>query len=460
MAKEIEDITENENSTEVIQLDKNDATLYSERGKAYFAQKDYDGAIKEFAKAIQLAPHDARVYYFRGVAYANKGDNDQAITDLTAAVRRNPNNATWAAALEKVKAAAPKPPPPKPQYATSAPTQKSAEPKAPVRLDTHHATSAPAQKPAEPEAPVPLDAIDATSYSERGIAFLCDGDYDQAIAEFTAALRLNPNNAALYTDRSFAYSAKGDHDRAIADLTAAVRLDPHDVTSVDALKKAQAAAGHNQTSPKQHDATPRSSAPLTKQPHSGRGKMAKNSELRAMARAQLRGSWLATVAMELVFSTCMVLSLFILSGPLVFGLVSYYVKKARGESVKLEHILDGFKIFGSSFLLLILEGIFLTLWSYLFIIPGIVKFFSYSMAFFILRDNPEIGAAEAITQSRKMMDGYKGKLFMLHLSFIGWFLLCCLSGGIGFWWLYPYISLSVANFYEDLRQNQPEIIET
>jgi uncharacterized membrane protein len=76
------------------------------------------------------------------------------------------------------------------------------------------------------------------------------------------------------------------------------------------------------------------------------------------------------------------------------------------------------------------------------------------MAFYILRDNPDIGAAEAITKSRQMMAGYKGKLFGLYLSFIGWMLLCFLSLGIGFLWLYPYISLSVANFYEDLKRNQ------
>ncbi|MDR2629739.1 MAG: DUF975 family protein, partial [Spirochaetaceae bacterium] len=70
------------------------------------------------------------------------------------------------------------------------------------------------------------------------------------------------------------------------------------------------------------------------------------------------------------------------------------------------------------------------------------------------KDNPNIGALEAITQSRKIMAGYKGKLFGLYLSFIGWGLLCCLSFGIGFLWLVPYISMSVTNFYEELiKQN-------
>jgi uncharacterized membrane protein len=188
--------------------------------------------------------------------------------------------------------------------------------------------------------------------------------------------------------------------------------------------------------------------------------MKENFELRAISRSQLQGGWLAAVGMLLiygiiiVFSSLLLIGPLILGGPLTLGFVGYYLKKSRGETVKLENLFDGFRQFGSSFLLWLLEGIFLALWTCLLIVPGIVKSLSYSMAFYILRDKPEIGAMEAITQSRKMMVGYKGKLFKLYLSFIGWYLLCCLSLGIGFLWLIPYISLSEANFYEELKQNQ------
>jgi uncharacterized membrane protein len=191
-----------------------------------------------------------------------------------------------------------------------------------------------------------------------------------------------------------------------------------------------------------------------------RKKMKEHSELRAIARAQLHGGWLAAVGMLLICSIIIgasgvtLIGPLILGGPLALGFTGYYVKKARGEQVELENLFDGFKFFGTSFLLFLLICIFQSLWTCLFIIPGIVKSFSYSMAFYILRDNPGIGSVEAITRSRKMMVGYKGKLFRLHLSFIGWYLLCFLSLGIGFLWLYPYINLSVANFYENLKQNQ------
>jgi uncharacterized membrane protein len=188
--------------------------------------------------------------------------------------------------------------------------------------------------------------------------------------------------------------------------------------------------------------------------------MKENYELRAISRLRLRGGWLAAVGMLLIYSiiislsSLVVIGPLVLSGPLALGFTGYYLKKSRGEAVKLEDLFAGFRQFGSSFLLWLLEFIFLTLWTCLLIVPGIVKYFSYSMAFYILRDNPEIGAAEAITRSRKMMLGYKGKLFGLYLSFIGWALLCCLSLGIGFLWLIPYMELSHANFYEDLKQNQ------
>jgi uncharacterized membrane protein len=52
-----------------------------------------------------------------------------------------------------------------------------------------------------------------------------------------------------------------------------------------------------------------------------------------------------------------------------------------------------------------------------------------------------------------MMNGYKGKLFGLYVSFIGWFLLSMLTLGIGLFWVGPYMSLSVANFYEDIKHN-------
>jgi len=191
--------------------------------------------------------------------------------------------------------------------------------------------------------------------------------------------------------------------------------------------------------------------------------MKKNRELRALARSQLHGGWLAAVGMELVYGIIIAVSVivivgpFILSGPLTLGFLGYFSRKARGQQAKLGNLFDGFNLFGKSLLLYLLKGAFLALWSCLFIIPGIVKSLSYSMAFFILRDNPKIKAKEAITRSKKMMKGNKGKLFGLYLSFIGWGILCILSLGIGFLWLIPYVNSSIANFYEGIKHTQSKL---
>ena len=90
-------------------------------------------------------------------------------------------------------------------------------------------------------------------------------------------------------------------------------------------------------------------------------------------------------------------------------------------------------------------------WSLLFIIPGIVKGFSYAMTPFILDEYPELTPVEAIHRSRMMMRGHKFDLFYLSLSFIGWGLLGILTLGIGYLWLTPYMSTTMASFYEDVK---------
>ena len=189
--------------------------------------------------------------------------------------------------------------------------------------------------------------------------------------------------------------------------------------------------------------------------------MPENKELRALARSQLKGSWLPAVGFTLVY--CVIISIasmffgvgaLIVGGPLTYGFLGYFIRKVRGERAEFENLFEGFKIFVPTFLLYLLMVIFICLWSLLLIVPGIIKSLSYSMSFFILRDNPGMKAMDAINASKKMMQGYKMKLFLLGLSFIGWCLLCCLTFGIGLLWLYPYMSQTFANFYENLKRNQ------
>ncbi|MGQ0440558.1 DUF975 family protein, partial [Bacillus sp. B-TM1] len=112
--------------------------------------------------------------------------------------------------------------------------------------------------------------------------------------------------------------------------------------------------------------------------------------------------------------------------------------------------------FIKSFLLYIVVNIYIFLWCLLFIIPGIIKSFSYAMTYFIINDHPEYSINQAITESRRMMDGHKMEYFILCLSFIGWFILSCITLGIGFLWLIPYFYTTSAAFYEEIADEYYE----
>ena len=128
-----------------------------------------------------------------------------------------------------------------------------------------------------------------------------------------------------------------------------------------------------------------------------------------------------------------------------------YLTLVRTKSTSFETLFSGFSNFGTTCVAGILQTIFLTLWTLLFIIPGIVKIYSYSMTYYVLHDNPNLSASEAITESRRMMNGYKGKLFCLDLSFIGWFLLSALTLGLLGFYVLPYYNAARARFYEALK---------
>ncbi len=111
----------------------------------------------------------------------------------------------------------------------------------------------------------------------------------------------------------------------------------------------------------------------------------------------------------------------------------------------------GFKNYGHQIWTMLLMSIYVSLWSLLLIIPGIIKSYAYAMTPFILNDEPDLDADATIHRSRELMYGHKADLFLLDLSFIGWAFLCCLTLGIGFLWLYPYVYTAHAAFYEDVK---------
>lgn len=190
-----------------------------------------------------------------------------------------------------------------------------------------------------------------------------------------------------------------------------------------------------------------------------------NSELRSAAREQLKGNWGTAILLCVIFSIITVtLSFsvrlipyvgyfvnFCITGPFALGLAACFIKLVRRENFRLENLFDGFNRFSTALVAQLLITLFTFLWTLVFIIPGIIAQYRYSMVFYILNDNQGMSAREALEASKQMMIGYKWKLFCLQFSFIGWALLSVITLFIGYLWLIPYYNTSIANFYQNLK---------
>lgn len=186
-----------------------------------------------------------------------------------------------------------------------------------------------------------------------------------------------------------------------------------------------------------------------------------NTELMVEARESLSGNWGLAIGTFLVYGILIsslqfipvigsVLALFI-AGPMLVGVSMFSLSLSRGENARLEQIFEGFKNYGTVLGAYLLMVLFIFLWALLLIIPGIIAGLAYSQTFYILAEDDTIGSMDALRKSKEMMNGYKWKYFCLGLRFIGWALLCILTLGIGFLWLSPYIQISYAKFYEDIK---------
>ena len=141
---------------------------------------------------------------------------------------------------------------------------------------------------------------------------------------------------------------------------------------------------------------------------------------------------------------------FLITGPFALGLAAVALSIMRTEEIEVGQLFGGFKNFGTAFLVSLLNGIFIFLWTLLFIVPGIIKTYSYRLSYYILADNPTMSATEVRKRSIELMRGNKWRLFCLEFSFIGWELLCILTLGILSFWVAPYYNAAIAEFYQSL----------
>ncbi len=188
-----------------------------------------------------------------------------------------------------------------------------------------------------------------------------------------------------------------------------------------------------------------------------------NSELRAQAREALKGKWVMAAVAAVIFmaisaglSSIPVVGVLImlLTLPIAYGFAIVMLNVFKGGEIDLGVLFEGFNDYSRILGTKVLQTVYTALWSLLLFVPGVIKQYSYAMTDYILKEEPELRNNAAIEKSMAMMDGHKMKLFLLDLSFIGWALLCILTFGLGFLFLQPYMQVSHAAFYADLKAQQ------
>ena len=152
------------------------------------------------------------------------------------------------------------------------------------------------------------------------------------------------------------------------------------------------------------------------------------------------------------------LSIFI-TGHIAVSFINIGKKLYEDKEVEVKDFFYGFKDYLRIFIVTLLQTIYIALWSLLFVIPGIIKSYSYSMTYFLMENDKELTSNEAITLSRKLMDGNKWRLFCLHFSYFGWLILCALTFGILSLWVMPKMQTAEYLFFRDIYEEAGYHIE-
>ena len=206
------------------------------------------------------------------------------------------------------------------------------------------------------------------------------------------------------------------------------------------------------------------------------------SEYRAQARETLKGRWNEMALLMLVISLISMLfsslqmagtfaelesltlfgsgtsmlAAFLITLPLQYAFFNLCLSYARNEEIEGSYLSVLFNDFAANWSKYVLSGLLVGVLIFLIAFPtlmigAIIFGLAYGMVPFIIRDNKEMGVREVLRTSRLMMRGHKWELFVLELTFIGWIILTIFSLGIGFLWLQPYMNMTIAHFYEDVK---------
>ena len=185
------------------------------------------------------------------------------------------------------------------------------------------------------------------------------------------------------------------------------------------------------------------------------------AELKSKARDQLGNSifsnnWLIGVVVSVIVTAVSGITgpvALLLVGILSVASVGFFKTIVREQKARIESTVESVtKDIGGSIILGVLFSIFVALWSLLFVIPGLVKAYAYSMAFYLKDEHPDWDWKKCLDESQRLTKGHKWELFILDLSFIGWYLVGGLVFGIGTLWVNVYHETTKINYFEELTR--------
>ena len=196
-----------------------------------------------------------------------------------------------------------------------------------------------------------------------------------------------------------------------------------------------------------------------------------NSKIMKEAAASLKGKWGLAIGGNLLVGLIAVavalvgwriagqdwganLTSLIFTPPLAIGMTIFSLNISRDNNPEIDNLFIPFKTsWVNSILAYFMMGVLAAVGFILLIIPGIIVILMFSQVFFIMGEDKEIGAYDALVKSMNLMKGYKWKFFRILLRLMGLAILCIFTLGIGFIWLAPYINVVYAKFYDDIKAN-------
>lgn len=176
------------------------------------------------------------------------------------------------------------------------------------------------------------------------------------------------------------------------------------------------------------------------------------TQLKAAAKEQIKGNigMLLVITVITALITATVIGSILVPG-LTLSLIAIYLNLTNGQKASVGDMFCRMGALGKGWWLSILTCFFTSLWSMLFVIPGIVKSFAYSMAPYVLAENPTMTAREALRVSKEITKGHKFEIVVLQLSFFWWHLLGVITFGLAYIYVVPYINATMANFYNSIK---------